>query len=396
VDAKGMTISRRLFLRNTRNTIAGVGSLLLTATPTLLAKTQQNQKNLIIIIARGGMDGLAAVPPRNNLELEGCRPNIFVKNPINLTSDFNLHPSLKTFETLWHNNKAAVVHATNIPYTGRSHFDGQNLMESGGHVPYQELTGWLGRGIDEAGFEGLSISLPIPLLLRGTNNSDNFFPTMMEKPSNKIMHIIADHYASDKKLKGAMDRIQARPLSMTESVMGRNKIHRDFSFLTGIAGAQMAKPNGPRVAVFEVFGFDTHAAQGGRNGLLDQKLGVIDEIFSGLRLALGDNFDNTIILTLTEFGRTLKENGGYGTDHGYGTAIMLAGGLLKKSQIYTDWPGLQPQNLFEGRDLLATIDSRSVYCSAMSHCFDLDFERLRRNVFWNVPLTNLSDSLFNV
>jgi len=391
-----MKLSRRHFLRNTRNTIAGVGSLLLTGAPTLLAKTQHHQKNLVIIMARGGMDGLTAVPPRNNHEFEQYRPNILVDNPIKLTSDFNLHPALKSFEALWHNNQAAVVHATNIPYKGRSHFDGQNLMESGGHVPYQELTGWLGRGIDEADFEGLSVSLPIPLLLRGINNSDNFFPTRMEKPSNEIMNIIADHYTSDEKLNNAMNRIQARPLSMTEGVMDRNQVSRNFSFLTGIAGTQMVKPSGPRVAVFEVFGFDTHAAQGGRNGLLGEKLKMIDEIFKGLKIALGDNFDHTIILTLTEFGRTLKENGGYGTDHGYGTAILLAGGLLKKSQIYSDWPGLKTQNLFEERDLLATIDARSVYCSAMSHCFNLDFERLRRNVFWGDPLINLSDSLFNV
>ena len=109
---------------------------------------------------------------------------------------------------------------------------------------------------------------------------------------------------------------------------------------------------------------------------------------------LGQAFDNTLILTLTEFGRTIKQNGGYGTEHGYGSAILMAGGLLKKSQVYTDWPGLKKKELFEGRDLNATIDARSVYMSAMSTCFNLDYEKIRKDVFWNEDLPDLSQKLF--
>ena len=109
---------------------------------------------------------------------------------------------------------------------------------------------------------------------------------------------------------------------------------------------------------------------------------------------MGNDFENTLILTLTEFGRTVEQNGGNGTEHGYGSAILMAGGLLKKSQVYTDWPGLKKSNLFEGRDLLSTIDSRSVYASAMTAVFDVDFHQLKRDVFWNENIFDLSSQLF--
>ena len=121
--------------------------------------------------------------------------------------------------------------------------------------------------------------------------------------------------------------------------------------LARIAGNEMKKDDGPRVAVFEVFGFDTHAAQGGADGEHGQKLRQVDITFASLKNSLGKAFDNTLILTLTEFGRSLVQNNGYGTEHGCGSAILMGGGLLKKSQVYTDWPGIKKTNLFEGRDL---------------------------------------------
>ena len=111
---------------------------------------------------------------------------------------------------------------------------------------------------------------------------------------------------------------------------------------------------------------------------------------------MGSTFNDTLILTLTEFGRKVEQNGGNGTEHGYGTAILMMGGLIKKSQVYSDWPGLQLNNLFEGQDLNATIDARSIYCSAMAMAFETDFEKLKRQVFWNDPLVDLQDKLFQI
>ena len=134
---------------------------------------------------------------------------------------------------------------------------------------------------------------------------------------------------------------------------------------------ELSRPDGPRVAVFEVDGFDTHAAQGATDGAHADCLSDYDNIVRSLKSSMTkDAFDNTLILTLTEFGRTIKQNSSNGTEHGYGSAILMAGGLLKKAQVHTDWPGLKRKELFEGRDLNSTIDARSIYASAMSTVFE--------------------------
>jgi len=171
---------------------------------------------------------------------------------------------------------------------------------------------------------------------------------------------------------------------------------RDNNSLAKEAAISLIDPSGPRVAVFEVNGFDTHAAQGGINGTHTKCLVEMDEIIKNLKTHLKQEYKNTLILTVTEFGRTIKQNGGLGTEHGYGTAIFMAGGLLKKSQVYTDWPGLKTKELYQGRDLNSTIDARSVYASAMSTVFDLDFNRIQKEVFWGEDLQDLSDKLFTI
>ena len=377
---------------NRRQFSIGSASLLLSGMIPITArsKTFDNKKNLIVIMLRGGMDGLTSVPYIHDNTLEKVRPDIIVKNLLKLNSDFGLHPKLANFHNLWKNNQSAIVHATNIPYTGRSHFDGQNLMESGGTVPYKLKTGWLGRGIDVAKLEGLSLSLPMPLLLRGEKNQDNFYPSWLNMPSKNLIDILKNHYSDEPLLDNTFKKLISRPISMTSA---RGK---DLRKLASIAGNELKKIDGPRVAVFEVFGFDTHAAQGGADGEHGQKLKQADIIFSSLKQSLETEFSNTLILTLTEFGRTLVQNNGNGTEHGYGTSILMAGGLLKKSQIFTDWPGIKKSNLFQGRDLNSTLDSRAVYCSAMSTCFNTDFELLNKKVFPEIKLDNLSDILFKV
>ena len=198
-------------------------------------------------------------------------------------------------------------------------------------------------------------------------------------------------YVYKRQIKSTLDTIKQRPLSMQIATDSddREKLAKE-------AAKQLKDPSGPRVAVFELDGFDTHAAQGGVDGSHADELEEVNNIVTILHENLGNAFDNTLILTLTEFGRTIKQNGGYGTEHGYGSAILMAGGLLKKSQVYTDWPGLKKRDLFEGRDLNSTIDARSIYASAMSTVFDVDFKRIQKEVFWGDDLQNLSDKLFKV
>ena len=150
------------------------------------------KKNLVIIMLRGGMDGLTAVPFIGNNILRNARPDIGVDKPIKITPDFALHPQLKKFKKLWDKNKASVFHATSIPYTGRSHFEGQYLMESGGTVPYYDKTGWLGRALETANKKSLSISLPMPLILRGGKDLDNFMPSANRLPDDETLKILAE------------------------------------------------------------------------------------------------------------------------------------------------------------------------------------------------------------
>ena len=386
-----MKISRRDFLKGTATSLFLAGFNL----PALA--TSSRKKNLVVIMLRGGMDGLCAVPVIGDKNFEKRRKNILIEDTIKLNSDFALHPRLIGFNKCWNENTGTIVHATSIPYKQRSHFEGQNLMESGGRVPYQEKTGWVGRAMKLANLQGdgLALSLPMPLLLRGIPKNNNYFPTWGRLPRKDTLDLLKSVYAdsSEDELLQMMDFIKKRKDEQMMGGTGGGDRQKNKN-LARQAAKYLRKSDGPSVAVFEVNGFDTHAAQGGVDGTHTECLVEMDEIINNLRDDLQEAYKDTIILTVTEFGRTIKQNGGNGTEHGYGTAIFMAGGLLKKSQVHTDWPGLKRKEMYEGRDLNATIDARSVYASAMSTVFDLDFKRIQKDVFWGEDLQNLSDKLF--
>ena len=386
-----MKISRRDFLKGTATSLFLAGFNL----PALA--TSSRKKNLVVIMLRGGMDGLCAVPVIGDKNFEKRRKSILIEDTIKLNSDFALHPRLIGFNKCWNENTGSIVHATSIPYKQRSHFEGQNLMESGGRVPYQEKTGWVGRAMKLANLQGdgLALSLPMPLLLRGIPKNNNYFPTWGRLPRKDTLDLLKSVYAdsSEDELLQMMDFIKKRKDEQMMGGTGGGDRQKNKN-LARQAAKYLRKSDGPRVAVFEVNGFDTHAAQGGVDGTHTECLVEMDEIINNLKDNLQEAYKDTIILTVTEFGRTIKQNGGNGTEHGYGTAIFMAGGLLKKSQVHTDWPGLKRKEMYEGRDLNATIDARSVYAAAMSTVFDLDFKRIQKDVFWGEDLQNLSDKLF--
>ena len=383
-----MKISRRNFLKGSATTLFLAGFNF-----PVLANSEK-KKNLVVIMLRGGMDGLCAVPIIGDKNFEKRRKDLILDQTIKLNSDFALHPKLNNFHNLWQNNLGTIIHATNIPYTKRSHFDGQNLMETGGHIPYSIKTGWLGRGMKLAELkgDGLALALPMPLLLRGIPSNDNFYPSKKRLPRTELLQLLKSVYTdkSEHDLANMMEIIANR--SMMNN--GGTSMSRKNSSLAYKAGLELKKINGPRVAVFEVDGFDTHAAQGGVNGSHSDSLIEMDSIFKSLENGLGSEIENTLGLALTECGSTIKQNGGRGTENGYGSAIFMAGGVIKESQVYSDWPGLRRKELFEGRDLNSTIDARSVYASAMSSVFDIDFKRIQKEVFWGDDLQNLSDKLF--
>ena len=389
-----MKITRRDFLKGTATTLFLAGFNL----PVFASSNKK--KNLVVIMLRGGMDGLTAVPIIGDKDFEKRRKDIVIENTIKLNSDFALHPRLSGFHEAWTENTGTIVHATSIPYTQRSHFEGQNLMESGGRIAYQEKTGWVGRAMKIANLkgDGLALSLPMPLLLRGVPKNNNYYPADGQLPDDETLELLRSvyHERSEEELIDMMNFIKKRK---TEDMMSVNNYSsntnkRNNNNLARQAAKALMQNNGPRVAVFEVNGFDTHAAQGGINGTHTKCLLEMDEIIENLKVYLKEAYKDTLILTVTEFGRTIAQNGGNGTEHGYGTALFMAGGLLKKSQVYSDWPGLKRKELYQGRDLNATIDARSVYASAMSTVFDLDFNRIEKEVFFGDKLQNLSDKLF--
>ncbi len=242
-----MNCTRRNFL------IGGTASVFLTGINLPSKAIANNKKNLIIISLRGGMDGLSAVPIIGDKNLKKHRKKLILEETLKLDSDFALHPKLDIFHNLWKDNKAAIVHATSIPYTGRSHFDGQNLMESGGHVPYQEKTGWLGRGMLSAGYigEGLALALPMPLLLRGVSLNDNYYPAKGRMPSDYVLDALFSSYENngETNLQMVMDIIRKRPVSMMTAGASR-----DNKSLARQTAKLLRNENGPSVAVFELGG----------------------------------------------------------------------------------------------------------------------------------------------
>ena len=380
-----MRISRRIFL-------AGSTSLILTA-PVLSKAIASNKekKNLVIIMLRGGMDGLTAVPFIGNNILTKLRPDIGVSKPIPITPNFALHPMLKNFKSLWDQGQASIFHASSIPYTGRSHFEGQYLMESGGTQPYFDKTGWVGRALEGAGIKGLSISLPMPLILRGGRDLDSFMPSKNRLPNDDTLQLLQKDYKEDKMLWEVLSSIRKRPIAMMEP---KSRSDKNMKGLAKIAAQQLSDPAGPSVAIFDIGGFDTHADQGGDNGEHAKKLKQFDDVVGTLKDYMGKTFNDTIITSLTEFGRTISQNGGSGTEHGYGTAILMAGGLLPKSRIISDWPGLEKKNLFEGRDLNSSIDARAIYASILARVLERDHKKIVKDAFFNSDLPDMTKRLF--
>ena len=275
-----MKISRRDFLKGTATSLFLAGFNL----PALA--TSSRKKNLVVIMLRGGMDGLCAVPVIGDKNFEKRRKSILIEDTIKLNSDFALHPKLIGFNKCWNENTGTIVHATSIPYKQRSHFEGQNLMESGGKVPYQEKTGWVGRAMKLANLQGdgLALSLPMPLLLRGIPKNNNYFPTWGRLPRKDTLDLLKSVYAdsSEDELLQMMDFIKKRKDEQMMGGTGGGDRQKNKN-LARQAAKYLRKSDGPRVAVFEVNGFDTHAAQGGVDGTHTKCLVEMDEIIKNLR-----------------------------------------------------------------------------------------------------------------
>ena len=378
-------LTRREFLK------ASGASLFLAGLPMPGYTKDKPPGTISVIVLEGGMDGLTAVPPFGDPNLLKMRKNLVSENYLKLNSFFGLHPSFKYFAGLMAKNNAAVIHATNFPYTLRSHFEGQNLMQGAGLTPFSEKTGWLGRALDLAKTPGRAMSLDMPLILRGSNENDNFYPASILKSGDLITNLI-QNISMTHEGDGAENFKKVQQKSTQSNVI----VPRDPASLARYAGKVMSQEGGPLASVIKVDQFDTHANQGAEeNGQHGTQLAIIDDIIAGYKDGLGDAWDQSIILTLTEFGRTVSENGTRGSDHGYGSAGLLAGGAITKSNIISQWPGLSKSEQFEQRDLMSTIDYRSVCAACIEKSLGLDHDLIAEKVFFTPKLPRLYDYIFS-
>ena len=382
-----VNLTRREFLK-----VSGA-SLFLAGLPLPGFTKDKPPGTISVILLEGGMDGLTAVPPIGDPNLLKMRKGLTPDKYLKLNSFFGLHPSFKYFGGLMAKNNASIVHATNFPYTKRSHFEGQNLMQAGGLSPFSETSGWLGRALELAKTPGRSMSLDMPLVLRGMsrNDNDNFYPASVKGSSDLMTQLIDSISMSYSKEGSEIFKKVSKKSTQKNSIVPRNP-----ASLAKFAGKAMAQEGGPLSSVIKVDQFDTHAAQGsdeyGRHG---KRLTLIDDIIAGYKEGLGDAWDRSIILTLTEFGRTVFENGTSGTEHGYGSAGLLAGGAITKSRVISDWPGLSKKEQFEQRDLMSTIDYRSVCAACIENALGLDHDLIAEKVFFNPNLPRIYNNIFS-
>jgi len=329
--------------------------------------------NVVVILCRGGMDGISAIQPRQQARLQDIRESCYINTPLKLTADFDLHPKLSSFKSHWDSQNAAAVHATGFSYFGRSHFDGQNIMELGSYKPYTMPTGWLGRAMELKKLSSLALNLPTPIIVSSSAGNANYYPSKLLVPSQTKTDAIKSLWANDPSLSGYIDET-------TESAMNYNS-SRDVKTLAKEVARQMSLEGGPKVGFIEYSGFDTHSSQGADDGQQAGHLQKVNDIIKVFSSRSESVWKKTVIVTVTEFGRTVRQNGSQGTDHGAASAILMAGGLIKQPKVIADWPGLEDKELHERRDLRETIDARDVYGDILHHAFDISKAQIRDVVF---------------
>jgi uncharacterized protein (DUF1501 family) len=328
---------------------------------------------VIVVILRGALDGLATVAPTGDPDYAGLHGAIALTKEgphaaIALDSFFALHPSMPEFARMYREKQAAVVHAVATPYRDRSHFDGQDVLESGFAGPGRVQSGWLNRALGalprgERVMSGLAVGPTTPLVLRGPASTVGWAPAVLPQAADDTAMRLLDLYGHrDPALQAAL----AQGLKLEKSASGDDMKPKGGNAVAAMRSAAkgaaklMAADDGPRIGALAFDGWDTHANEGGPVGRLAFLLSGLDGAFAELESGLGPRWRDTVVIVATEFGRTARINGTSGTDHGTGTIAFLAGGAVKGGRVIADWPGLKAANLYQARDLAPTTDLRAV------------------------------------
>jgi uncharacterized protein (DUF1501 family) len=407
-------MNRRFFLKSGSIALASVGMSL--SAPgflqrAILAQTRNavtggRRKTLIAIFQRGAVDGLNVVVPFGESSYYDVRPSIAIPKPaagnaeaaINLDGFFGLHPSLNSLKPLWDAKQLAIVHASGSPDNTRSHFDAQDYMESGTPGVKSTEDGWLNRAIagvkepDASPFRAVAMGGALPRTLAGSvpavamadirgfavggrgpggNIASNTFEAMYEKSVDTVLHGTGNETFEAVKMLKSADPEKYAPAAGADYPRGR--------FGDSLRQvAQLVKANlGVEVAFADIGGWDHHVNEGSVQGQIANLTREFSQSIAAFWTDLGDLAENTVIVTMSEFGRTARENGNRGTDHGHANVMFVLGGPVKGGRMYGRWPGLETEHLYEGRDLAVTTDFRQVLSEAVAnHLGNKDLTRV--------------------
>lgn len=339
-----------------------------------------HEQRLVIVMLRGALDGLAAVPAVGDPAWGslGRASAPADAPPLALDGLFSLHPAMAQMHHWYQQKELLVVHATASPYRERSHFDAQQLLESGGQRPFDLTTGWLGRALQAAGQPAMALTASMPLALRGASAASTWTPQRQNAAGADLMERVRQLYAGDPDLVAALDQALGQQAMATDAATGEGSGGGAGAVgLARQAGQFLADSKGPRVAWLEMAGWDTHTNQ---NARLNRLLKGLDDALVALRQGLGTQWQHTTVLVMTEFGRSATMNGSGGTDHGTGGVAWLAGGGVAGGQVLADWPGLKRSDLLDGRDLRPTLDVRALLSAVVQHQFELDAQQLQTSI----------------
>ncbi len=371
----------------------GLAGAALTALPRVALARMPGDRRLVVFVLRGAMDGLAAVPPHGDPAYAEVRGTLALPAPgreggiLDLDGFYGLNPALEALLPLWRAGQMQVLHACATPYRERSHFDAQNVLETGGQGPSGAAAGWLNRALALTGGTGLAAGLSVPLILSGTAPVTTWAPQVMPPPDATLMGQIAALYSQDPLFRDALTEASA-----TEAVAGAGGMAgtagggRQLGALVAGLARLMRDGNGPRIATIDVPGWDTHTAQGTDKGRLAAALRPLGQAIALLQTELGaEVWARTLVLAVTEFGRTAAPNGTGGTDHGTGGAALAFGGALAGAKVQGQWPGLGRDRLYQGRDLAPTTDLRRLFAAALTSHLGLPARDVASHVFPEAP-----------
>ena len=368
---------------------AGIGAL---SVPHGALAAQAGGKKLVVFILRGGMDGLSAVAPVGDPTYAGARKALALTPQAALKLDglFALHPRLATLHGLYGAGELLPLHAVGTPYRERSHFDAQNVLETGAATPFGRATGWLNaalgalpQGAAGARAElGLALAAQEPLVLRGAAPVATWSPSPTpDADADTVARLLDLYRRTDRQFATALEGAQsANAVAMQAGGMAGERA-RGVTPLVKAAAGFLKQPSGPVAAVIEMSGWDTHIGQVQDLGPLSRALGELDSAVGALKIELGPTWRDTLVVIVTEFGRTVAPNGSGGTDHGTGMAAFLAGGAVAGGRVIADWPGLGANALLDGRDLRPTMDLRGVLKGALADHFGISEAALERAAF---------------